>query len=142
MQYFCPRFIGVMKFGQNVGKIHFLKAGGDMSNQKKDYSEFEETEYDKYRSIRSNKKNFQLNYFCNNVLFENKGRFTIDVDPFHEYYAMYDELVAYEKERAEREDRCPNNVSLFEDSVLGDNARRGVRLLRHAIVGRIVLPDS
>ena len=95
-----------------------------MSRQEKDYSEFEQTEYDKYRSIRSNKENLQLDYFCNNVLFENKGSFTIDIDPFHEYYAMYDELVEYEKERAEREGRRPDKVSMFEDSILGENARQ------------------
>ena len=95
-----------------------------MSRQEKDYSEFEQTEYDKYRSIRSNKENLQLDYFCNNVLFENKGRFTIDIDPFHEYYAMYNDLVDYEKECAEREGRRPDKVSMFEDSILGENARQ------------------
>ncbi|MBQ6670126.1 MAG: hypothetical protein IJM80_00680 [Firmicutes bacterium] len=105
-----------------------------MSRKKKDYSEFEQTEYDKYRSIRSNKRNFQLNFFCNNVLFENKGRFTIDVDPFHEYFAMYDELVAYEKECAEREDRPACNVYLFEDSVLGEHARRELKEYNSQII--------
>ncbi|MBQ9826438.1 MAG: hypothetical protein IJM61_04590 [Firmicutes bacterium] len=95
-----------------------------MNRQKKDYSEFEHTEYDRYRSIRSNRNNLQLDYFRNNVLFENKGRFTIDIDPFHEFYAMYDELVDYEKECAEREGRAPYKVSMFEDGDLGNDARQ------------------
>ena len=53
---------------------------------KKDYSEFQYSDYDRYRSIRENTRNMQLDFFHNTVTFseEKKCKF-IRVDRGNEY---------------------------------------------------------
>lgn len=60
---------------------------------KKDYSEYEYSDYDRYRSRRSNKPSIKLDFFKNAVrFFPDSRQFIIDVDKFYEYYMRQDDL--------------------------------------------------
>ena len=71
---------------------------------KKDYSEYQYSEYDKYLIKRSNQKGVKLDYFVNKVHFSPEDKkFNITVDDYNEYTTIQDEIDEYEKAKAERE---------------------------------------
>ena len=70
----------------------------------KDYSEYQRTEYDKYRLRRSNTKNVILDYFVNKAIFFSEDKtIRINVDGYNEYFTMLDTINEVEKQKAERE---------------------------------------
>lgn len=70
----------------------------------KDYSEYQLTEYDKYRLRRSNSKDVRLDYFSNTVGFiPAEKRFVVTVDSFNELNAMQTYIDEYYAEKAKRE---------------------------------------
>ena len=72
----------------------------------KDYSEYQRTEYDKYRLRRSNTKNVILDYFVNKAIFYTEDKtIRIKVDGYNEYLTMLDFIDEVEKAKAEREGR-------------------------------------
>ena len=73
---------------------------------KKDYSEYQYTEYDKYLAIRSAPKGVILPFFINHVRFDQDEKsFIIEVDSYCEFISMQDNIEEYEKEIAERKGR-------------------------------------
>ena len=63
---------------------------------KKDYSEYQYTEYDRYRSIRENRAGIRYDLFYNTVRFYPEEKyFRIHVDPGYEYYTMQENLDAF-----------------------------------------------
>ena len=69
---------------------------------KKDYSEYQLSNYDRYRILRSNRKNVTLDYFVNTVRFYPEDRsFIIRVDRGNEYHMMQEFLDEYGRGRAE-----------------------------------------
>ena len=72
----------------------------------KDYSEYQRTEYDKYRLRRSNTRNVILDYFVNKAIFYTEDKtIRIKVDGYNEYLTMLDFIDEVEKAKAEREGR-------------------------------------
>ena len=70
---------------------------------KKDYSEYQRTEYDKYLFRRSNRNDVLLDYFANYVHFDYESKTVgIRVDDRNEYPSMEFSIEDYEKEEAER----------------------------------------
>lgn len=71
---------------------------------KKDYSEYQYTEYDKYLAGRTAPKGITLPFFMNQVRFSSDDKsFTIWVDSNFEGVSMKDDINQYEKEKAKRE---------------------------------------
>ena len=69
----------------------------------KDYSEYQLSDYDQYRILRSNRKNITLNYFVNTVRFYPEERsFTIRVDRDNEYHIMQSLLDEYDEDEQRR----------------------------------------
>ena len=70
---------------------------------KKDYSEYQYTEYDRYRSIRENRAGIRYDLFYNTVRFYPEEKFfRILVDKRYEYYIMQEDLEQYETEEETR----------------------------------------
>ena len=70
---------------------------------KKDYSEYQLSEYDRYQILRSNRKNVMLDYFDNTVRFLPEDRsFIIRVDRGNEYHMMKDFLDEYDEDEQKR----------------------------------------
>ena len=66
---------------------------------KKDYSEYQLSEYDRYQILRSNRKTVMLDYFINTVRFFPEDRsFIIRVDRGNEYHMMQDYLDEYNED--------------------------------------------
>ena len=80
---------------------------------KKDYSEYQYTEYDRYRSIRENRAGIRFDLFYNTVRFYPEEKyFRIHVDPGYEYYTMQENLDAFE---AEEEIRTGHSIGKASD---------------------------
>ena len=105
---------------------------------KKDYSEFQYDNYDRYRAIRENTRDMRLDYFHNTVsLSEEKKLLYIRVDRGNEYETMQslldeyaqkeaaervgeiqeDDPEALESERLDRIESRKENLSLMEDFI-------------------------
>ena len=70
---------------------------------KKDYSEYQLSNYDRYRILRSNRKNVTLDYFVNTVRFYPEDRsFIIRVDRGNEYHMMKEFLDEYDEDEQKR----------------------------------------
>ena len=70
---------------------------------KKDYSEYQLSNYDRYRILRSNRKNVTLDYFVNTVRFYPEDRsFIIRVDRGNEYHMMQEFLDEYDDDEQKR----------------------------------------
>lgn len=70
---------------------------------KKDYSEYQLSDYDRYRILRSNRKNVTLDYFVNTVCFFPEDRsFVIRVDGSNEYHMMQELLDEYNEDEQKR----------------------------------------
>lgn len=83
-----------------MDNLHFPKDGDSMD---KDYSEYQFTEYEKYRMLRSNRKDITIDYFDNKVRFyPDERRFQIRVDGSNEYYRVNHFLKKYEEEEQKR----------------------------------------
>ena len=83
-----------------MDNLHFPKDGDSMD---KDYSEYQFTEYEKYRILRSNRKDITIDYFDNKVRFyPDERRFQIRVDGSNEYYRVNHILKKYEEEEQKR----------------------------------------
>ena len=79
---------------------------------KKDYSEYQYTEYDRYRSIRENRKGVKFDFFWNYVRFYPEEKiFRIYVDDSNEYYMMQDTINEEEKDYEKR-----TGIKLKEDA--------------------------
>ena len=82
---------------------------------KKDYSEYQYTEYDKYLAEWTAPKGVMLSYFINHVRVNpDEKRMTIIVDSNCEEISMKDDIEKYRKEQAEREGegyKAPNYQS-------------------------------
>lgn len=75
----------------------------------KDYSEYQYTEYDCYRSVRENRNGVRFDYFWNYVRFYPEERyFRIQVDDGKEYYRMQD-VINNERDAAEERLGYPLN---------------------------------
>ena len=73
---------------------------------KKDYSEYQYTEYDKYLAQRTAPHGVTLPFFINHVRFDQDEKsIIIEVDSYWESISMQDEIEEYEKEVAERDGR-------------------------------------
>ena len=69
----------------------------------KDYSEYQISDYDRYRILRSNRKNVTLNFFENTVRFYPEDRsFRIHVYRGHEYHVMQDYIDEFNAEDEKR----------------------------------------
>lgn len=99
-----------------------------------DYSEYQMSEYDKYRSQRSNRKTVKLDYFHNSVRFYPEDRFfRIYVDHSNEYFTMHHLI---EQENAEWEARLghpakkesPEELAEYEETRIEDRAKNQVIL--------------
>ena len=70
---------------------------------KKDYSEYQLSEYDRYRILRSNRKSVTLDYFVNTVRFFPEDRsFIIRVDRGNEYHMMQEFFDEYDEDEQKR----------------------------------------
>lgn len=70
---------------------------------KKDYSEYQLSDYDRYRILRSNRKNVTLDYFVNTVRFFPEDRsFVIRVDRSNEYHMMQELFDEYDEDEQKR----------------------------------------
>ena len=70
---------------------------------KKDFSEYQYTDYDKYLAVRSNRDGLHLDVFHNNVSFSPEDRkFYIGVDSAHEYYFSQKYIDIYEEDQSRR----------------------------------------
>ena len=70
---------------------------------KKDYSEYQLSEYDRYQLLRSNRKTVMLDYFVNTVRFFPEARsFIIRVDRGNEYHMMQEFLDEYNEDEQKR----------------------------------------
>lgn len=73
---------------------------------KKDYSEYQYSEYDKYLAKRTAPKGVMLPFFINHVRFDQDEKsFVIAVDSYWEFISMQDDIEQNERETAEREGR-------------------------------------
>ena len=88
---------------------------------KKDYSEYQYSEYDKYLIKRSNQKGVKLDYFVNKVHFSPEDKkFNITVDDYNEYTTIQDEIDEYEKAKAEREGKpyIPHEIDFESEDMI------------------------
>ncbi len=93
---------------------------------KKDYSEYQLSEYDRYKILRSNRKNVMLDYFVNTVRFFPEERsFIIRVDRGNEYPVIQDYLVEYNADERKRRGidlRSPTEEEKQESRELQESA--------------------
>lgn len=70
---------------------------------KKDYSEFQLSEYDRYQIRRSNREDVTLDFFYNTVRFAPEDRsFVIRVDDGNEYHTMQEYIDEYNEDQCKR----------------------------------------
>ncbi len=99
----------------------------------KDYSGYQYTDYDRYRSVRDNRNGIRFDYFWNYVRFYPEERyFRIQVDDGKEYYRMQ-EIINGERAAEEERHGFPLNDNTSEDleeyrKTKADNERRNTEL--------------
>ena len=90
----------------DVNSLKSIKSGFSKDRvlaMKKDYSEYQLSEYDRYQILRSNRKTVMLDYFVNTVRFFPEARsFIIRVDRGNEYHMMQDYLDEYNEDEQKR----------------------------------------
>jgi len=95
-----------------------------MNRENYDFSEYKPSEYEKYRIMRSDRKNMSFSYFNNEVQFSGANEMMIEVDYGKEDFSMYDlikEAEANDQQYAESEnDREARLAELDEEKDLID----------------------